>query len=211
VSVKSALVIALVGIDGSGKTTQAIRLAAELCLAGLPARYGRNAGGRRFLGLVALHLGRRDAVALVGQRGLLVVESLLRWLAIARSLLVARLTGRVAVMDRYTVCQLVSLRVHDGGGLLHRLVRAAYAVFPAPTVMLYLDIPPEQAYRRVEQRGSDHEELAYLMDCRAAYLDLASTAIRVDASGTTEEVAAAIASAVWPSLRPDLPVDATLA
>lgn len=203
--------VALVGIDGSGKTTQSVRLAAALSQAGLPARYGRNAGGRRWLGLVAMHLGKRDAVALMGQRGLLVVESALRWLAIARSLIAARLTGRVAVMDRYTVCQLVSLRVHDGGTLLHRLVRAAYAVFPAPTVMLFLDIPPEQAYRRVEQRGSDHEELAYLIDCRAAYLDLASAAVRVDASGAPDDVAFAIASAVWPVLRPELPVDVTRA
>ena len=65
----SASVVALVGIDGSGKTTQAMRLAAALCAAGVPARYGRNAGGRRFLGRVARKLGRDDAVSLLGQPG----------------------------------------------------------------------------------------------------------------------------------------------
>ena len=42
--------IALVGIDGSGKTTQAHHLAAELSARGLRATYRRNAGGRRWFG-----------------------------------------------------------------------------------------------------------------------------------------------------------------
>jgi hypothetical protein len=41
--------IALVGIDGSGKTTQAQRLAAWLTESGTPALYALNAGGRRWL------------------------------------------------------------------------------------------------------------------------------------------------------------------
>src|SRR4029453_12000361 len=74
--------VALVGIDGSGKTTQAHRLADLLPARGPPASYRQNAGGRRWFGRLAGALGRRDAEDLLGRRLMLVVESLLRWLAI---------------------------------------------------------------------------------------------------------------------------------
>lgn len=193
--------VALVGIDGSGKTTQAIRLAAALCAAGLPARYGRNAGGRRFLGRVAQRLGGRDAATMLGRPGLLLIESMLRWLAIARSLLAARITGRVAVMDRYTPCQLVSLRVHGGGARLERAVRAMYSVFPAPDRLIFLDVGPSQAYDRIEERASDHEDMSYLNATYSAYKDIASTAVPVSGAGDPDDVAAAIWSAAWPALR----------
>lgn len=105
-------IIALVGIDGSGKTTQARRLAAALRAAGVPATHWRNAGGRRFLGQVARLVGREDAQHLLGVRGLLVAESLLRWLAIARALLQSKVAGHAAIMDRYAVCQYASIRAH---------------------------------------------------------------------------------------------------
>ncbi|MFC7242932.1 dTMP kinase [Catellatospora aurea] len=203
----SASVVALVGIDGSGKTTQAVRLAAALCAAGVTARYGRNAGGRRFLGRVARKLGRDDAVSLLGRRGLLTIEAVLRWLAIARSLLTARLTGAVAVMDRYTPCQLVSIRAHEGGEWLARTVRAAYAPFPRPAVIIFLDVPPEVAYHRVEQRGDDHEDIEYLNASYAAYKDVLSDAVHVDGSGDPDAVAQAVWAVVWPVVKRGLAVD----
>jgi dTMP kinase len=75
--------VALIGIDGSGKTTQAH---------GSPLRstrrhsatYHRNAGGRRWLGRLAHGSAARTPAA--GRAGrMLVVESVLRWLAIARA------------------------------------------------------------------------------------------------------------------------------
>ncbi|BCJ70631.1 thymidylate kinase [Catellatospora sp. IY07-71] len=204
----SASVIALVGIDGSGKTTQAVRLAAALCAAGISARYGPNPGGRRFLGRVARRLGRPDAIALVGRRGLLLIEAVLRWLAIARSLVAARLTGRIAVMDRYTPCQLVSIRAHGGGDRLERLVRAAYAPFPRPAVIIFLDVPPALAYDRIEQRGDDHEDIEYLNVGHAAYKDVLSDAVHVDGTGDPDTVAQAVWAAVWPGIEHGLAVDA---
>src|SRR3954463_5139597 len=78
--------IALVGIDGSGKTTQAHRLADELSAEGLQAAYRRNAGGRRWFGRIAGWVGKRDAEDLLGRRAMLAVESVLRWFAILRTL-----------------------------------------------------------------------------------------------------------------------------
>jgi thymidylate kinase len=68
-------VVAIVGVDGAGKTTQAHLLAAWLAAAGYAADYWQNAGGRRWFGRLAQFFGRPDAQALLGVGGMLFVES----------------------------------------------------------------------------------------------------------------------------------------
>ncbi|MGN9812716.1 dTMP kinase [Micromonospora sp. BQ11] len=204
--------VALIGIDGSGKTTQAHRLAEALTLAGHPATYHRNAGGRRWLGRVAHRLGRPDAQRLVGRNGMLAVESVLRWLAIAGALLSRLLTGRIAIMDRYSVCQYASIRSHGGGRRWERLARLAYRVFPPPQVTFLLAVDPAEAYQRIEQRGTDHESMGYLTAAATAYRTLPEypTFVLVDADRPPDEVARQIQDhlAAWlaasdASVRPD--------
>ncbi|WP_422754892.1 thymidylate kinase [Micromonospora sp. WMMD708] len=181
--------VALIGIDGSGKTTQAHRLAAALTSAGRPATYHRNAGGRRWLGRLAHRFGRSDAQLLVGRDGVLAVESVLRWLAIAAALLSCLVTGRTAVMDRYSACQYASIRAH-GGQRWERLARAGYRVFPAPQVTFLLAVDPAEAYRRIERRGEDHETMGWLTAADAAYRSLPEYPgfVVVDAGGGPDEV-----------------------
>jgi dTMP kinase len=211
--------IALVGIDGSGKTTQAHRLAGDLAAAGLPATYRRNAGGRRWFGRLATLLGRRDAEHLLGRRGILFVESVLRWLAIARTLLRRAVTGEVAVMDRYAVCQYASLRSHAAvlrpteRTLAERFARFAYGIFPAPDVTFVLAVDPAIAYDRIETRGYDHESMEYLTAATAAYRALPeyATFVVIDANLTPDEVTAAIAAylATWlPAVSSGVPAPA---
>lgn len=182
--------VALIGIDGSGKTTQAHRLAGALTAAGTPATYHRNAGGRAWLGRLAHRLGRPDAQGLLGGPGMLAVESVLRWLAIARALLAALFTGRAAVMDRYAVCQYASIRAH-GGRRGEGLARLAYRIFPTPQVTFLLTVEPGEAYERIERRGADHESLDYLAAADAAYRSLPefATFVVIDANRTPDEVA----------------------
>ncbi|WP_346776053.1 thymidylate kinase [Micromonospora sp. HNM0581] len=182
--------VALIGIDGSGKTTQAYRLAETLTAAGHPATYHRNAGGRRWLGRAAQRLGRPDAQSLLGRDGMLLMESVLRWLAIALTLLGGPFTGRVAVMDRYAACQYASLRAH-GGHRWERLIRAAYRIFPRPQVTFLLTVEPVEAYRRIERRGTDHESLRFLVAADWAYRTLPEypTFVEVNAGRPAEEVA----------------------
>lgn len=189
-------VIAVVGIDGSGKTTQARGLAAWLTAAGIPATYWQNAGGRRWFGRLARRLGRPDAQALLGRAPMLAIEAVLRWLAISRALVRSRLTGRIAVMDRYAVCQYASIRAHGGRG--ERFVRRWYCVFPPPDVTVLLEVTPAEAYRRIEQRGADHERLPFLAAAGAAYRAIpeAPTFVHVDANRPPDEVAAAVRHAI---------------
>lgn len=190
--------VALVGIDGSGKTTQARRLAAELATAGWAVGYWRNAGGRRWLGRRAEALGRPDAQSLVGRRGLLLVEAVLRWLAIARALVGSALRRQSAVMDRHAVCQYASIRAHAprsrpvaARSVGEWLTRFAYACFPRPDVTFLLVVDPAEAYRRIEARGTDHETPEYLAAADAAYRSLPEfgTFVIIDANLAPDGVA----------------------
>lgn len=195
--------VALVGIDGSGKTTQGHGLAQWLTAQGRPATYWQNAGGRRWFGRLARRVGRADGEALLGRAGMLGVEAVLRWLAIARALGSSRLTGRIAVMDRYAVCQYASVRAHAPARVAipdrardelrpgERLARAAYRFFPPPDVTFLLVVPAVEAYHRIEARGTDHERLEFLTAAAAAYEQLpeAATFVRIDADAPPDEVA----------------------
>lgn len=189
--------IALVGIDGSGKTTQAHRLADDLAAEGLRAAYRRNAGGRRWFGRLARRLGRGDdAEAVLGRRGMLFAESLLRWLAILRTLLRRALTGEITVMDRYAACQYASLRARAAAPSAERRARLAYGLFPRPDVTFLLAVDPQVAHDRIERRGYDHETTSYLSAAAAAYRSLPEYAgfVVIDANATPAEVAAEIRS-----------------
>jgi dTMP kinase len=199
--------IALVGVDGSGKTTQAHRLAGALDAAGRPADYWQNAGGRRWFGQVARRLGRRDAQRLLGRNGMLLAELVLRWLAIARALVRSAVRRRIAVMDRYAVCQYASIRAHGGGRRWEQLARVAYRLFPPADVTFLLAVDPARAYDRIEARGTDHERLTYLLAADRAYRALPehSSFVVIDGNGTPDEVSNAIAAHLAPRLAAEAP------
>ncbi|RZU76977.1 thymidylate kinase [Micromonospora kangleipakensis] len=193
--------IALVGVDGSGKSTQARALTRRLTAGGTPASYFENAGGRPLWNRLARTLGRRDGVALFGRTLYPALEATVRALAMSRTLLWSRLTGRTAVLDRWTWCQYVIMAARgDRGG---RAVRAAYALFPRPTVVCFLATSPAVARDRVTARGIDTEELAHLRALDAAYRALPEfgTVVVVDGDGDPDEVAAALDRVVSPLVR----------
>ncbi|GAB1645488.1 dTMP kinase [Krasilnikovia sp. MM14-A1259] len=204
--------VALVGIDGSGKTTQARVLADALAAQGLRAAYRRNAGGRRWFGRLAARFGRRDAEELLGRRLMLSVESLLRWFAILDTRLRRLLTGETTIMDRYAVCQYASLRARGASPGAERRARLAYRIFPRPDVTFLLAVDPTVAYERIEARGYDHEEMVFLRAASAAYESLPEhdDFVVVDANRSPDEVAAALMAALdaWqarPAAVPRLP------
>ncbi|MEV0156564.1 dTMP kinase [Micromonospora sp. NPDC050686] len=186
------LMIALVGVDGSGKSTQARALARRLTERGEPARSFENAGGRPLWNRLARALGRPDGVALFGRTLYPLLEAAVRAAAMGRTLLWCRLTGRLGVLDRWTYCQHVVMAVRGDRG--RRLVRAAYAVFPRPDVVCFLAVPPGSAQQRVLARGIDTEELAYLTALDAGYRALPEfgSFLVIDGAGTPGEVASAL-------------------
>ncbi|MFI7435434.1 dTMP kinase [Micromonospora haikouensis] len=183
------VLIALVGVDGSGKTTQARALTRRLTARGVPAAYFENAGGRPLWNRLARVLGRPDGLALFGRTLYPAVEAAVRAAAMARTLLWSWAAGRAAVLDRWTYCQYVIMQARGG-----RAVRAAYRIFPAPTVVCFLAVAPEVAQRRVLARGIDTGELAHLRALDAAYRALPEFGgfVVVPGDGDTGEVAAAL-------------------
>ncbi|MGH3657131.1 MAG: dTMP kinase [Micromonosporaceae bacterium] len=196
------LIIALVGIDGAGKSTQARQLAEWLDNTGVRSHFAKNPGGRLRLDRIARGLGRPDAISLLGRYGFLTVEVLVRWLMIARSLAHSQLTRRVAVMDRYTLCEYAVIRAREDRG--ERVARTLNAVFPTPDMVCFLAVEPPRAKARIEKRGTDSETLGYLTALDASYRSLpeAEQFTVVDANGDVATVQAALRTAVTGHLSP---------
>lgn len=185
--------LAIVGIDGSGKTTAAKEVVRRLRARGIRARYFENAGLRPPLNWMARRLGRNDAVEWLGVERFQGIEYRVRKAAMWRAVLWARLPGnRVAIMDRYTVCQYAAMRTRGGPG--EAVVRLSYAALPWPDAVLFLEVAPADAQRRVTLRGRDTETLHYLTAADMAYRSLPewSRVVVVDASGSAGDVATKI-------------------
>lgn len=177
--------IAIIGIDGSGKTTLARSVARALRARGERAKYFENAGGRPIMNGIAQVMRRPDGVALFG-RAYEPIEMRFRLLAMRRTASWAR-PGRIAVCDRWTFCQHAVMAAR--GSITDGLAQL-YAAIPAPDLVLFLDVDPALAQQRVELRGKDHETLEHLAAYDAAYRALPEfgSFTHIDASGTPEEV-----------------------
>ncbi len=193
-------IIALIGIDGAGKSTQARLLTNALRAEGRRARAFENPGGRPVIDGLARRLGRADGGALLGRRGRVTVELVVRTAAMARAVAWARATGGVAVMDRYAICQLSTMRLRRDRW--QSAARMWSRAFPDPEVLVWLRLAPAVAERRVALRGIDAESRQWLDAFDAAYAALVPAQARtVDAAGSTDAVARAIREFAEEALR----------
>ena len=181
------MLIVLAGIDGSGKSTAAKALVASVLAEGKNALLLSNYAGRRRMSLLAARLGVHLPARLADA-----VETTLRVANVLISHVRARRFHGLTVMDRHLDCQL-ALREARGlprGRLLPWLLRK----LPAPDLMIYLDIDPQQAHDRIAARGTDEESLADLTALRDAYYSLPGFAgfTVLDAGAPEHEVLAGL-------------------
>lgn len=218
-------VVALSGIDGSGKSTQARALAATLERLGHPsvvvwtplasdAWLARLAGPvKRLLGLVpALGSGTagepepRGVVPNPGsrlrERSGAVNAGWSTLVAVANALAHARLVaghasaGRVVIFDRYVLDSLVRLRFLYGEAQSFRLQRALVRrLSPKPLAAFFLDVEEETSLARKDDRWTRAELAAQVLLYREEHE--AAGVARLDGARPPDELAAEVAEAVW--------------
>jgi len=185
------LLIVLTGIDGSGKTTAAEAAVDAARQAGVSALLLRNYAGRRRMSLLGASLGVQLPPRLED-----VIETAVRTFNVLNSHRRARMFPGLAVMDRHLHCQL-ALRGMKGlsrGRFLPWLLRT----LPAPDLVIYLDIEPQEAHARILARGTDSERLEDLVSLRDAYRSLPeySGFMHINAGASPDEVLSRVQAAI---------------
>jgi len=188
--------IALEGIDGCGKSTQARRLVEALADAGIPAVSFREPGDTEY--------GRELRRVFVEGRDISPEEEMRlfledRLIDVRDNIKPALAAGRHVVMDRYYLSSVV----YQGAlGLDPAMIRARNEeIAPRPDLTLILDLTVDVALQRIAvSRGqaNSFEGRDYLTKVRALYLTFAAEADieTVDASVDMDAVHAALLARV---------------
>jgi dTMP kinase len=197
-------IVALVGADGGGKSTQAARLVSALNSSGYRTESVRplfllfnpwrlRPEGRSELSPRRRHL-RRAGIRGNG-RGGATLRVAIGYLYAVLSYAYLRAYSRDAdyvVCDHYFYQFFYDLAGASAG----RLAQS----FPKPDVVFWLDAPPNLLRARIEKLPNGHEPVAYLESVTEFYRGLASDLqfIRVDA--TADE--GSVADSIWKNLNP---------
>ncbi|MGB7902608.1 MAG: hypothetical protein WCG09_09255 [Halobacteriota archaeon] len=172
---KRHVLACFMGIDGSGKTTVAKSLHESLTSAGISSTYlwcgwrgfeswlfkpfasqTRNAMTRR---------GSEESIASAHYK--IPFFDWFTWLdyvlRVCPLLVASLLTNTIVVADRYVYDVLLTL--HADGSKSYRLVVWLFKLFPSPTIIFYVNVPPELAFARKDDipsleflRRSDDEK-----------------------------------------------------
>lgn len=182
------MLIVLIGVDGSGKTTAARALVASVRDSGGKALLLSNHAARRRMSIISRQTGWRlpsrpaDAIETVIRVSNVLVSHLRAWLFLKNN------PGALVVMDRHLHCQLALRRAQGLGP--GRFVPWLLKRLPSPDVVGLVEVAPERAYQRVTLRATDEETLEHLTAFRAAYRSLPGSdqfAV-VDANGNPDDV-----------------------
>lgn len=196
-------VIALSGLDGAGKSTQAAALSAALGRLGheVAIEWTRLGLRERFWARAAqaertAALRRRSALARQLSATALTLDqawSQRRWVSgrLAR--------GQVVICDRYTLDSVVSLRCLVGGEAALRLQRAILRALTRRPLRAYLlDVPAETAWERKREHGLQRlrrQRALYLAEHRDLGVDV------LDGAAPPAELASRIACDCWAALQ----------
>jgi dTMP kinase len=185
-----AEIIALIGIDGSGKSTLSHRLTAWIASRGMPAACRKTVSGRSQFDKLAQRMGSRDLSGVVGPDASLMMQVAVVWRNLRDARPLVRTPHAFAVLDRYTHCHLALTRMYAPER--EPFVRTLFAKFRAPDVCFFVDTPPDVAFGRLDARGDSSNTLEFLTAFDHAYRTLpeAETYVRVDGSATPDAVLA---------------------
>ena len=177
------MLIAVEGIDGSGKTTVVRFLIEELRKRGYDvvafkeptdSEYGRRI--RQIL--------KERRVSPEEELELFIKD---REFDVQNNILPALKSGKIVIMDRYYY----STIAYQGAlGLDVEMIRKLNEQFPKPDLVIILDVSPETALKRIKakRRPDRFEDLEYLRKVREIFLSLKNNVVVVDAERNIDEV-----------------------
>jgi dTMP kinase len=189
---KQKLIIYLAGIDGSGKSTLAESLCDGLRSNGLSCEY-LWCGWRSFESPLFKRVVTRTKKTLV-QKGeaekvqeahnTLPLFGYLTWLdyfiSVYPSLLASLLTHDIVVLDRYVYDVIAGLTRPDKR--VSRVLMSLFKVFPPPSIVFFIRVPPEVAFERKDDipsveflRNIEEKQLSVLAQCSAKIVTLDGT------------------------------------
>lgn len=168
-----ATLIAIEGIDGSGKTTAATLLAERLTAHGLRNTVHRNRSlgpVREALDALAEAEGYRDRLDMFGADSAQFMAALLKWRELLDLAPLLDQEDHVVVVDRYLYTHLALAAVHETTNA--ERLRRLFSVFPTPDIVLFIDVEPTLAAERVLKRGRDSNSLGFLTRLRDGFMSL---------------------------------------
>ena len=170
--------VAIDGLDGSGKSTVANALAADLESTGMIVTVREHPGNGIWGRLAKKSLLSRGRVAKTCSAVFLFLDMM------ATGWRVRRGDNIIAVRYTLSACYL--------DGTVSRIVHSTLKTFlPVPDAMILLDVDPSKALSRVGDRGGEQEmfeNLDSMTEVRSRMLSAEKSMAIVDAGGTPEEV-----------------------
>ena len=190
--------IALEGIDGAGKTTQARLLVRWLRRNGVKAVYTSEPTNSEIGTLLKQHLsGRRRYTEEIA--ALLFAAD--RLYHVDKVIAPALRRRYVVVSDRYVHSSIAYQTAATGK---REWIKQINSLVPKPDLSILIDLPPSQAIERIKQRRKYlYEQLRFLESVRQEYIRLVKRRemIRIDGSGDRQEVHKAVVEAVLSLLK----------
>lgn len=170
---KNATLIALEGVDGSGKTTAGLRLVEKLEGDGHSVSWHPNRSMRplrQALENLAREDGFRDRFEMLGRNEAQLISAVAKW----RDLLELRADlardDHVVVVDRYKYAHLALTEAFETTN--GEIVRRMFEVYPDADQVFYFDVESATAAERVNARGVDRNAVEFLERFSVAFKEL---------------------------------------
>jgi dTMP kinase len=194
-----AVLVSFAGLDGAGKTTQAAMLADWLTATGQKVALEAPQGPsfiRAALNGLAARRGVADHHQVFGPDVTHLLTAFMRYRDWAERVIPAMATHQWMVTDRSAVCHYAAASAV--GAANEEDLRLVLGRLPVPDLTVYLDVPPDEALRRLTIRGSGREEAGFLQANERGYRELPEFAgfTVVAGSGSAGEVHARVRAAV---------------
>lgn len=143
--------IAMEGIDGSGKTTQARLLKKNLIREGFSSKIVKEPTGGRYGRKIKKILQREEKIDQEELFNLFVKD---RRENVKKKILPALKKGKIVISDRYLVSTLAYQR---GKEISFERILSAHKFAPLPNIVFILDVSPEVAIRRLSNSKDKFE------------------------------------------------------